>query len=125
MFFFCIFSENMRNYQRKSERAKTPKNIIRNAVDAVLINGRSIRQTATDFNIPSRSLTRYVKIMKNEVQPNDGVHKSPIPSNIGYTTHRQASLTMFIYYKLSFNLQFCLYVAVKSSHSIFAHFLLT
>lgn len=61
---FFFFTENMHNYQRKTEQAKTLKNVIRNAVDAALINGGCIRQTAKDFNIPLGSLTQYCQIMK-------------------------------------------------------------
>ena len=51
----------MRNYERKTERAITPQNVIKNAVDAVLLEGKSIRKTAKDFNIPEKSLSQYCK----------------------------------------------------------------
>lgn len=38
-----FFTENMHNYQIETEWVNTPKNIIRNYVEIVLINGRSAK----------------------------------------------------------------------------------
>ena len=36
----------MRNYKKKTERTITPQNVIKNAVNAVLLEAKSIRKTA-------------------------------------------------------------------------------
>lgn len=36
-----FFIKSMRSYQRRAHHTKTPNNVIRNTVDAVLINGSS------------------------------------------------------------------------------------
>nr|XP_047133687.1 uncharacterized protein LOC124811672 isoform X1 [Hydra vulgaris] len=66
----------MRNYKRKTKRAITPQNVIKNAVDAVLLEGKSIRKTAKDFNIPEKSLSRYCKKQQRHSQQISGYIKS-------------------------------------------------
>lgn len=50
----------MRNYIRKTERGKTPIDVIERAVDMVLNEGKKITSVGIMFNIPRRSLRRYV-----------------------------------------------------------------
>lgn len=50
----------MRNYVRKTERGKTPIDVIERAVDMVLNEGKKITSVGIMFNIPRRSLKRYV-----------------------------------------------------------------
>ena len=55
----------VRKYQRKTERAKTPKENIEAAVQAVK-SGMSIRKSATLNDVNYRTLTRYMKLMKGK-----------------------------------------------------------
>ncbi|XP_065678145.1 uncharacterized protein LOC136093140 [Hydra vulgaris] len=66
----------MRNYKRKTKRAITPQNVIKNTVDAVLLKGKSIRKTAKNFNIPEKSLSRYCKKQQPHGQQISGYIKS-------------------------------------------------
>jgi hypothetical protein len=50
----------MINYIRKTERGKTPIDVIERAVDMVLNEGKIITSVGIMFNIPRRSLRRYV-----------------------------------------------------------------
>lgn len=73
----------MRTYRRKTDHGKTPKDIMLRAAREVLINGRSRRSVARDFDIPSRTLTRYCSKLTQEDLENDStVH-------VGYVRSRQ------------------------------------
>ena len=54
----------MRNYVRKTERVKAPSDVIDRAVAMVLDDGESCSSVAILFDIPRRSLTRYVEKKK-------------------------------------------------------------
>lgn len=49
----------VRTYNRKTEKGKTPLDVMIRAAKEVLINNRSRRSVAKDFGIPDRSLTRF------------------------------------------------------------------
>jgi hypothetical protein len=57
----------MRNYIRKTERGKTPIDLIERAVDMVLIERRRITSVGILFNIPRRSLRRYVDNKQKDI----------------------------------------------------------
>jgi|688.fasta_scaffold1228006_1 hypothetical protein len=48
------------NYVRKTDRGKTPVDIIETAVDMVLKEGKGITNVGILFNIPRRNLRRYI-----------------------------------------------------------------
>jgi hypothetical protein len=56
----------MRNYVRKSDRGNAPVDIIERAVDMVLKEGRKITSVGKQFNIPRRSLRRYIENQKKD-----------------------------------------------------------
>lgn len=59
----------MRTYKRKTERGKTPKDVMVQAVDAVINGNQSVRKTALDFQIPRKTLGRYViKFRQREIR---------------------------------------------------------
>ncbi|KAI9555005.1 hypothetical protein GHT06_020297 [Daphnia sinensis] len=57
----------MRNYVRKTDRGKTPCEVIERAIDVVLTEERGITEVGELFQIPRRSLARYVDKKKNEL----------------------------------------------------------
>ncbi|KAI9555000.1 hypothetical protein GHT06_020291 [Daphnia sinensis] len=57
----------MRNYVRKTDRGKTPSEVIERAIDVVLTEERGITEVGELFQIPRRSLARYVDKKKNEL----------------------------------------------------------
>ena len=56
----------MRNYVRKSDRGNTPVDIFERAVDMVLKEERKITSVGKQFNIPRRSLRRYIDNQKKD-----------------------------------------------------------
>ena len=56
----------MRNYVRKSDRGNTPVDILERAVDMVLKEERKITSVGNQFNIPRRSLRRYIDNQKKD-----------------------------------------------------------
>lgn len=51
----------MRKYKRKTDRANRSIETVTEAVHAHNVEGRSLADVASDFNIPVRSLARYCK----------------------------------------------------------------
>ncbi|KAK4018749.1 hypothetical protein OUZ56_000794 [Daphnia magna] len=70
----------MRNYVRKTDRGKTPSEVIERAIDVVLTEGRGITEVGEMFQIPRRSLARYVDKNKNVL---------PCKQKYGYSKIRQ------------------------------------
>lgn len=56
----------VRNYKRSTERAKTRRELIIQAVRQVKYNRITLVQTSEDFDIPLRSLARYCKKISYE-----------------------------------------------------------
>lgn len=70
----------MRNYVRKTDRGKTPSEVIERAIDVVLTEGRGITEVGEMFQISRRSLARYVDKNKNVL---------PCKQKYGYSKIRQ------------------------------------
>lgn len=75
----------VRRYERKTDRASTPADLILRAVRCVKCEHKSIRGVARDFHIPYRTLARYCqKITDGQLQGEDDATLT-----VGYATHRQ------------------------------------
>lgn len=55
----------MRTYKRKTERGKTPLEVFERASVEVLINNRSLRSVAAEFQINRMTLQRFCKRKRN------------------------------------------------------------
>jgi hypothetical protein len=87
----------MRTYKRRTDRGSTRPEVILQAVKAVRKHGKSIRNTAKDFDIPFRSLTRYCK--KATEDDIEGTART-LSFNTGYIRIRQVSSV--IYFRICF-----------------------
>nr|CAH0103857.1 unnamed protein product [Daphnia galeata] len=79
----------MRNYVRKTERVKAPSDVIDRAVAMVLDDGESCSSVAILFDIPRRSLTRYVEKKKKSSLEEQNMPNSVSPTHHGYSSVRQ------------------------------------
>ena len=91
----------MRNYKRKSDRGNTPVDIIERAVDMVLKEGRKITSVGILFNIPRRSLRRYIDNQKKDNLSTMEIENRPTaedPSSLkpkyGYSRLRQVTIKL-------------------------------
>ena len=92
----------MRNYVRKSDRGNTTVDIIERAVDMVLKEGRKITSVGKQFNIPRRSLRRYIDNQKNNLSTigieNTAEEGRPNPSSLkpkyGYSRSRKVTIKL-------------------------------
>lgn len=76
----------MRNFKRKSERGKTPPDVMLRAARAVKLQGQSVRSAASDFRIPFNTLRRYCsKFTLDELQAETGMPQTIV----GYFKNRQ------------------------------------
>lgn len=84
----------MRNFKRKSERGKTPPDVMLRAAKAVKIEGLSLRAAAMVFNIPFNTLRRYCnKFTQEELNAETA---NPTTTIVGYYTNRQVSFKTYL-----------------------------
>lgn len=82
----------MRNRKRTTERGKTPAHIMLRAAREVKLNQKSIRGAGRDYNIPERTLRRFLKkVTDEEVYGNDEL---PVTA-VGYLKNRQVKKLLF------------------------------
>ena len=84
----------MRNYVRKTERVKAPSDVIDRAVAMVLDDGKSCSSVAILFDIPRRSLTRYVEKKKKSGLEEQNMPNSVSPTHHGYSSIRQVTVLL-------------------------------
>ena len=95
----------MRNYVRKTERGKTPIDLIERAVDMVLIERRRITSVGILFNIPRRSLRRYVDNKQKDIlstmetenrAEEERPYNSGLKSEFGYSRLLQVTMKLSV-----------------------------
>lgn len=80
----------MRTYERKTERANTPKDVIERACQQVIFDEKSINSTAREFDIPYKTLHRHVEKMRKKLQSNPDLRRFEMTlESVGYTKNRQ------------------------------------
>ena len=90
----------MRNYVRKSDRGNTPVDIIERAVDMVLKEGRKITSVGILFDIPRRSLRRYIDNQKKdnsstmEIENTEEGRPNPSSLKLKYVYSRSHQVTI-------------------------------
>ena len=82
----------MRNYIRKTDRVKVPSDLVEKAVAIALDEEKSVTSVANLFDIPRRSLTRYVKKKKKMDLEQQNMPESVSPTNHGYLNARQVTV---------------------------------
>ncbi|CAH2003296.1 unnamed protein product [Acanthoscelides obtectus] len=76
--------EIIRNYIRKTGRGKTPVDVFERAANEVLVNKKSLRTVAADFEINHMTLQRFCK--KQKQKEDEGLEG---PIHVGYRPNRQ------------------------------------
>lgn len=84
----------MRVYKRKSEKGMTDKEVLKKAVNAVVVKKQKIGAVASQYNIPKRTLSRYCFKTRNKNQENNtdtSLQENIANLNIGYQRNRLVS----------------------------------
>ena len=71
-----------RTYRRKSKRCSLSSQLVKTAVNEVIVYQKSVNSVAQDLNIPKTSLLRYVRKQKSESHEKFEIQ-------VGYSKHRQ------------------------------------
>lgn len=80
----------MRTYKRKSERGNTPKDILERACHAVIFDNNSINATSKKYEIPYKTLHRYVTKLKQKLESNPNLRRADSTlDTVGYIRNRQ------------------------------------
>lgn len=80
----AFFRKMVRNPKRKTARASKPPDIVLRAIKEVKDENRSIRATATKYDIPFSSLARYCAKI-----PNEKLNVAEFHQVIGYKPNRK------------------------------------
>ncbi|KAJ8964234.1 hypothetical protein NQ314_005063 [Rhamnusium bicolor] len=75
----------MRTYKRKTDKGKTPPDVMLRAVQMVINEGRSVNSVAKDFTIPQKTLDRYVKKARTQNENRTEIKLE----RVGYFNRRQ------------------------------------
>ncbi|XP_053947962.1 uncharacterized protein LOC128856673 [Anastrepha ludens] len=80
----------MRTYKRISERCNSPKDIIEKACHAIIFDNESINATSKQYQIPYKTLHRYVTKLKNKLESNPNLTRADLTlDTAGYIRNRQ------------------------------------
>ncbi|KAJ8943075.1 hypothetical protein NQ314_009834 [Rhamnusium bicolor] len=83
IFFVTVIT--MRTYKRKTDKGKTPPDVMLRAVQMVINEGRSVNSVAKDFTIPQKTLDRYVKKARTQNENRTEIKLE----RVGYFNRRQ------------------------------------
>lgn len=78
----------MRTYKRKTDKGNIPKSVIELACKEVILEGKSIRSSALKYNIPYKTLHRYVTKLKAAEEDSSQISNIQL-THVGYNKTRQ------------------------------------
>lgn len=77
-------------YKRTTERAYTPKDVLERACHTIIFDNKSINATSKQYNIPYKTLHRYVAKLKEKLERNPNLTRAElILDTVGYIKNRQ------------------------------------
>lgn len=76
----------VRNYKRKTERGNVTEDTMKEAVREIRINHRKIREVATEYNIPRKTLGRYYQKFKTIACADSQANGSNMTTTSGWDT---------------------------------------
>ncbi|CAH2010133.1 unnamed protein product [Acanthoscelides obtectus] len=80
----------MRTYKRRTERADTPKDVLERACHLIIFDTKSIDATSKKYNIPYKTLHRYVAKRKEKLERNPNLTRAELTlDSVGYIKNRQ------------------------------------
>lgn len=80
----------MRTYKRKTDRGSTPKDVLDRACQQIIFDEKSINSSAKEFNIPYKTLQRYVVKMKEKLKSYPELTRSELAlESAGYSKNRK------------------------------------
>ncbi|KAF2880958.1 hypothetical protein ILUMI_25217 [Ignelater luminosus] len=80
----------MRTYKRKTERADTPKDVVERACHLIIFDNKSIKATSKQYDIPYKTLHRYVAKLKEKFERNPNLTRAELTlDSVGYIKNRQ------------------------------------
>ncbi|KAF2897999.1 hypothetical protein ILUMI_08176 [Ignelater luminosus] len=68
----------MRTYKRKTERADTPKDVVERACHLIIFDNKSIKATSKQYDIPYKTLHRYVTKLKEKFERNPNLTRAEL-----------------------------------------------
>lgn len=79
----------MRTYKRRTERADTPKDVVERAY-LIIFDKKSINATSKQYDIPYKTLHRYVAKLKEKLEHNSNLTRAELTlDSVGYIKNRQ------------------------------------
>ncbi|KAF2902436.1 hypothetical protein ILUMI_03748 [Ignelater luminosus] len=86
----ALKSDTMRTYKRKTERADTPKDVVERACHLIIFDNKSIKATSKQYDIPYKTLHRYVAKLKEKFERNPNLTRAELTlDSVGYIKNRQ------------------------------------
>ena len=91
---YCFLYSMTRSYTRKSDRGKTPVDVIERAVELVIEENRSVRSVADEFNICHVTLLRYVR--KKKSNPEDSLTVGFIRNRLVFSPQQEDAIEGYL-----------------------------
>ncbi|CAH1979415.1 unnamed protein product [Acanthoscelides obtectus] len=80
----------MRTYERKTERADTPNDVLERACHLISFDTKSINATSKQYKIAYKTLRRYVATLKEKLERNPNLTRAELTlDSVGYIKNRQ------------------------------------
>ena len=91
---YCFLYSMTRSYTRKSDRGKTPVDVIERAVELVIEENRSVHSVADEFNICHVTLLRYVR--KKKSNPEDSLTVGFIRNRLVFSPQQENAIEGYL-----------------------------